>query len=370
MAIELTISKQFFCETSIMFNLSSKFQGQITSKKGRKDWWLFRATDFQSLMYPCFTFCRILGIFPYKINDSSFEISKPCYFLSTTVTCVFCFCLLTVIVDIIEWYNLYNVHRLIQFYTFYIFGSFITLVTYVLSSLRMRSLQTVLENSLTLSSKTYQKQSMLIHFKDIFGFSLLSMHALICYYDIPLPILHKMFSTYVSLVMFQMDMLYVNCVCVLKACFKKINDDLANILVRNDKSHLVKWVNREQKNPLLLMELKALKKQHLMISDSVQMLNKTFSPQLVTTIILMFIQITLEMYFDIVHWHNGLSIVFIKQFHHKFALFYILYYTIKLVLMAWVCEISKNEAVKISTTVHDVLNSTSDKLIKREVLKF
>jgi len=42
---------------------------------------------------------------------------------------------------------------------------------------------------------------------------------------------------YIYLVVLQMDMLYMNCVCILKACFKEINDNLAT----RTHSHK-KWV--------------------------------------------------------------------------------------------------------------------------------
>ncbi|XP_071563939.1 uncharacterized protein [Temnothorax nylanderi] len=353
-----------------MFSLSSKFQGQVKNKKERKDWWLFHATDFQSLMNPCFAFCRILGIFPYKINGSSFETSKPCYFLSAIVMCVFCFCALIIIMDIAK-FNVQNVRRAIELYSFYIFGSFITVVTYILNGPRVRLLQTILKNSSRLPSKTYQEQSVMIHVKDIVGSFFLLVYLLICYYRAQHSILTEVVSSlYIILVVFQINMLYINCVCVLKACFKKIDFDLAHLLIMNDKPHLVRWIYREQRNPLLLMELKALKKQYLMVSDSVQVLNIIFSPQLLATIAIAFTEITFELYFNIVQWKNGGLSIRWKQTDFIYTMIYVMYYLMKIALIAWACETGKNEAIKISTTVHDVLNSTSDEQMKHELQLF
>ncbi|TGZ50470.1 hypothetical protein DBV15_04235 [Temnothorax longispinosus] len=74
------------------------FQGFKGKRKG-KIWQLFCATDFVSLMYPCFSFCRILGIFPYKINASIIKTCEPRYILSTIIIGVFC---------ILELINLYD----------------------------------------------------------------------------------------------------------------------------------------------------------------------------------------------------------------------------------------------------------------------
>lgn len=51
------------------------------------------------------------------------------------------------------------------------------------------------------------------------------------------------------------------------------------------------------------------------------------------------------------------------------AMPYVVFYAIRIALIAWVCETSKNQAIKINTVVHDLLNNTNDKQIKREVLK-
>ncbi|XP_011859897.1 PREDICTED: putative gustatory receptor 28b [Vollenhovia emeryi] len=68
-----------------MFNPSLKFQ-VLQDERNRKRCLLFRATDFASLMYPCFTVCRILGIFSYKFNAANIKTYKPSYILST-ITC-------------------------------------------------------------------------------------------------------------------------------------------------------------------------------------------------------------------------------------------------------------------------------------------
>ncbi|XP_029161528.1 putative gustatory receptor 28b [Nylanderia fulva] len=357
-----------------MFHPSSKFQGRAKSKV-RKRWRLFHATDFQSLMFPCFLFCKIIGIFPYKISGSTFEISRPGYILSTVVICVFCIYGLTILyeIDISGRLKYEGVPATLQGNCYHLLGSFITIVTYILTKPRMRLLQTVLEISAKLPPETYEKLSRLIHAKDIIGFIFLVGQAPKCYSTNYLDILLKIFAMYITLLVFQMDMLYMNCVCVLKACFKKINDNLANLreLVVNDEPHLLRRIYHEQRNPFLLMELKALKKRHLMVSDTVQMLNVIFSLQLLATIVMTFAEITFSLYFYIVERENGVLLVNLdKQIWYSYYITSILYYSTKISLIVWACETGKDQALEIGTTVHEVLINTNDKQIKDELQLF
>jgi len=134
----------------------------------RKKWRLFHATDFQSLMYPCFSSCHILGIFPYKINTFTFEASKPRYILSTVVTCICCILNLTFIYDIVisKTIDFGDASRNFEMTVFYVLSIFTVIITHVLSGPRMRLLQTISEitSFLKLPSESYQKLSRLIRY--------------------------------------------------------------------------------------------------------------------------------------------------------------------------------------------------------------
>ncbi|XP_011696459.1 PREDICTED: uncharacterized protein LOC105455101 [Wasmannia auropunctata] len=352
-----------------MLDLTSKFQRQLLKK-----WRPFQATDFQSLMCPCFTFCHILGIFPYTINASTFKMSKPRYILSTVVICmigVFEIMLLH------SWLSgkmidFEDVPKALEVHFYYILSCFITIVTYILSGPRMRLLQTVMDVSSKLSSNTYKKLSQLIHAKDISGFFFFLAIMMICYSKLNTGPLLKLYTMYIGLVVFQMDMLYMNCVYILKACFKRLNDKIANLrkLVVKDVSHLFSRIyHHEQRNPFLLIELKALKKQHLMISDTVQMLNLVFSLQLLATMIITFGEITFGLYFYISQWpifSNELP----KDLWYSYFMMFVIYQFFKMLLMVWACETGKNQALEIGTTIHLLFNSISDKEVKHELKLF
>ncbi|XP_071638473.1 uncharacterized protein [Temnothorax longispinosus] len=205
-----------------------------------------------------------------------------------------------------------------------------------------------------LSHNSYRKLSRFIHAKDIIGFLYL-INGIFYYSTLDFDTWHK------ALVLL---------------CFKRIDDNLKNLReLVNGEPHLI-WrqsLYHEHKNPYLLMKLKALKKQHLTISDAVQMLNMIFNLQLLATIIMTFAELTFQLqYFYIMHWKIGMlmSVDLIDPIYDLFLMMSITYYSIKIMLMIWACETGKDQAMKISITVHDLLNSTSDDQIRNELQLF
>ncbi|KYN14856.1 Putative gustatory receptor 28b [Trachymyrmex cornetzi] len=362
-----------------MFNSSSKFQGFKDKKKGNI-WQLFRATNFESLMYPCFTLCRILGVFPYKIRASTIKPCKPYYILSIIVICIYCVCELKSLYNLnfTNNFTLKGIPVKLERNCFFILSGFTTVITFLLSGPRMRLLQTILVVSLSLSKKSYRNLSKLVHTKDILGFLYIIVQVSIFYYNLPYDALHVIFVIYIYLLAFQMDMLYMNCVCVLKACFKQINDSLAlmpeylRIFMANDEPYLLRTTYHKQRNPFLLMQLKAQMKQHLAVSDIVQMLTTIFSLQLLSTIILTFIEITFNLYFYLVRLQEGATSLnnLAKQVYNEVFITTFTYNIVKIMLIVWACETGKNQALMINTTVHDMYNSTSDREIKYELQLF
>ncbi|XP_018302400.1 putative gustatory receptor 28b [Mycetomoellerius zeteki] len=354
-----------------MFN-PSKVQERVEDRKEGRRWRLFHATDFQSLMYPCFIFCRLLGIFPYKINASSYEISKPCQILWTVIMSVVCFCtLMTVyVIKNSRWFETNTLRRSIELCVFYTFSGFIVVATYIWDGPRMRLLQTILKISSGLPLETYRKQSMLIHAKDIVCFFFLLVQGLVSLLYLEYPPLLKVFSIYITMLVLQIDMLYMNCICVLKACFKRINDSLTNLLVMNNKPHLSRYNYQEQRN-FFLLELKALEKQHLLVNDAVRMLNMIFSLHLIATIVTTFARITFFLYYCIMLWQNIFQLTSSqKLFCYIFFIASMMFYLMKTALVVWACETGKDQAIKIGIIIHDVLNSINDMQIKDELKLF
>jgi len=124
--------------------------------------------------------------------------------------------------------------------------------------------------------------------------------------------------------------------CILKT-FKGINDNLANMqfIVTNNESHFLKPIYYKQKNPFLIMELKILEKQHLMVSNAVQMLNMIFSLQLLATTVITFSQTSLILSHYILYRRYLLSV---DTLFDVFFLLYIEYLFIKIILIVWACD--------------------------------
>ncbi|XP_011066701.1 PREDICTED: putative gustatory receptor 28b [Acromyrmex echinatior] len=220
----------------------------------------------------------------------------------------------------------------------------------------MRLLQNIMKISLRLSPDSYRKLSKLIHAKDIFGIIYL--------------IGHMILVQYITFVVFQMDMLYINCVCVLKACFKEVNNNLKNLqkLVISDEPHLLRRIYHEQRYPFLLTELKVLRKKHLVISDTVQMLNMIFSLQLLATIVMTFAEITFYLYFYIINYIDNTKINY--MLYNMLLIISLMYQCTKISLMGWACDTGKDEAIRVGTNVHEILNNIMDEQIKDELQLF
>lgn len=81
-------------------------------------------------------FCCIFGIFPYKINNSTVEVSELCYVLSTIVICVFCiFEIIYLYFDISGSIMYMSVSRSLKRHSYYVLGSFTAIVTLLLLSI-------------------------------------------------------------------------------------------------------------------------------------------------------------------------------------------------------------------------------------------
>lgn len=220
-----------------MFNLSSKFQ-EVLQK-----WRPFQATDFQSLMYVC----HILGIFSYKINISIFEMSKPCYILST-VTCVVCAYQFMLLYDtnILGKVDFGDTPMTLEGNFYYVFSCFIAIVTYILSEPRMYLLQTIMDVSSKLSLDTYKKTVKTDPHKRHLQFLLRPRNHDNNIQQVKDWPYSGVVRTIRHISGILENMLYLNCVCILTACFKKTNDNLANLeLLVKDVPCVFSQINRE-----------------------------------------------------------------------------------------------------------------------------
>ncbi|XP_011705664.1 PREDICTED: uncharacterized protein LOC105460875 [Wasmannia auropunctata] len=263
-----------------------------------------------------------------------------------------------------------EVQKIISINFSLIYGLSVPSFSYILSDRQMRLLQAVADISSKLPQQSYQKLSKLVHAKDVFGFLLQFWLGLIYLMNFKtFDGLLEIFGVYIAMLIFQIDMMYINCVCVLKACFKDINDNLENLreLEMND---IPRCIYHEQRYPFLLMRIKALQKQHLMISNTVQMLNVIFSLHLLAAVVFSLKHIVFYVYYDVIRWQNGMIFFKLDTIYKVHMISSLGYSFIKIILIVWACETGKSQAAEIGTTIHDVLNFTNDVNIKNELNLF
>ncbi|XP_076629966.1 uncharacterized protein LOC143346093 [Colletes latitarsis] len=351
---------------------------KIENYNSRKTWKLFHATDFDSLMYPNFCISLAFGLFPYKWESTRYVLSRK-RFVCSMVTIPILVVLMLFILYKMNFDNLSYSTLIAKIDTNFVlfFDVMATVMMHSFSLSRLHVIKNLSEASQILSPKDFNDLAKLFHTKDILGFLFLAIHLPNCFKENVYLTVRRLTFLYLVTVSFLLDMSYMNCVCVLKACFKKVNECLEqlNKSSTNDVSvSEIPWVEKapgdRHRNTLLLTKLKSLMEKHLQISDIVQLLNKTFLVKIVTLVITTFTIVTFNSYFFILRMYGHFDLHLNTQFWYIQFLPSILYEMSKFMMLIWACETAKNQALKIGTTIHDVLNNTTDTLMKHELELF
>ncbi|XP_014611281.1 PREDICTED: putative gustatory receptor 23a, isoform B [Polistes canadensis] len=340
----------------------------------RKKCFLFRAKDYCSLMKPCFFICCILGVFPYKVTSSTLKFSKLGYVYSTFVTSIYVIHVFIYLyqTDVSGTLQYDNVPGTLQANFYYILGTAVAIIAYCNTHSRLLFLEKLYIVASKLPSKTFNELSKFIHAKDIFGFLFLIGQMPNVMSNSLNQTFGKLSGMYATLIVFIMDMLYMNCTCVIKDCFIRINENLKNLqlILVTGEPHLLRRVYHEKNNPLLLMELKAIKKRHQQVSDILQQMNTIFGSQIIITSLMTFAEVTFSLYFYILRTVDKKEVSLEKQIWYAYFITSVAYYSIKLSLIAWACETAKNQAAEVGSRIHEVVINTTDKDIKNELQLF
>ncbi|XP_054005232.1 uncharacterized protein LOC128890604 [Hylaeus anthracinus] len=341
--------------------------------KRRRTWRALRATDFESLMYPNFCVSFILGIFPYKCESSRYVFSGTRFACSSLVFFIF------IIFTSVSVYQMnfgtltFNNISRTTFTNFgYIWNGGIVVAMYILSLPRLRVLQSLAEMSQILSSKDFDDLGKLFHTKDFLSFLFVIIHLPNCFRTSVYHTMRYLVSIYMVLTCLSLDMFYMNCVCILKACFGKINEGLGELSrpTANDNTCAKNTLRDGRECSLLLVKLKYLEQKYLNISDAVQLLNATFFLHNTMLTVLTFVIVIFNAYYFILWLHGGYTVDVTAQIWYIQFLSSALHHMLKFVMIIWACETAKNQALEIGTTVHDVLGDTTDTLVKQELELF
>ncbi|XP_050488205.1 uncharacterized protein LOC126872369 [Bombus huntii] len=339
--------------------------------KTRKTWELFRATDFESLMYPCFCICWLLGYFPYKYQPPVYSLSKQRFAFSTSMTFIFVFLLLFIIYEInIGTKMNYSIPESIHGNMYAFLDGFVIVVMYLSTDARLSVIQNLSRTSCILLTKDFKDLSKMIHTKDILCFLFLVIHVPNCFKHDIFVTVRNLTNIYIMMANFSMDIFYINCVFILKDCFKKMDESIRQLkkLRINDNMSTQTFMHHEQISPLVVMKLKNLEEKHLQISDGVELLNHTFMIRITVAVITTFIVVTFDIYFYIIYSYSGFPAN--SKFWYKPYVTPAAFYFIKFWMMIWACETATNRARKMKTTLWDVFGATNDPFVKREVELF
>lgn len=333
--------------------------------------YIIRVKDITSLLQPCFFLCRIFGLFPYNISTAGVSFSKPWYIFSSIIMSIYVGCGIYFFHQshVSEVLAFNSIPGMLQGNCYLVICTFVGLTTLFLSISRVSFLQDLLKISANVSSEALQEIGIFVYMKDILGFIFLIGQLPNMYDKNVYIILVKAFGLICTLVIFLTDILYMDCVTVLYLCFKNININLLELKnnILTEESQLLMRFFHERKNPILLLKLRTIKKMYHALSDVVEKLNLTFSLQIAASVTLTFAEVTFSLYFYLLHSQDEKSIDLDRQIWYSYFVTSITYYCTKLVGMIWICQMTKDEAIRTGSLVHEILINTEETQFKEEV---
>ncbi|XP_076285309.1 uncharacterized protein LOC143211467 [Lasioglossum baleicum] len=341
---------------------------RLEDTKSRRSWRLFQATDVASLMYPNILISLCLGFFPFKYKPGAFVFSKSRFVVSLITqiiyVCGVCFSLYNLNVNLED-----RTVELMDMNFFLVSEGLMLLVVYALSYQKFILLGKLTKLSRMLSQQDFCDMAKFVHTKDIIGLILVLSHLPNCYFGLNLVTVSTLTIMYVLTVYFAIDMNYVNCVYVIRACFIKINEHLKKLNVQEQPSLSTVSPQRGQ-SFLLLMKLKHYEQLHQDTSDVIRYLNKAFLLRIIMASIVTFTVVTFNLYFAILWYGAGIWMSLHKRIWYIPYLGAAMYYMGKFSMMVWVCESAMNRDMEIGTTIHESLNTCTDNAVRRELRYF
>ncbi|CAD1480515.1 unnamed protein product [Heterotrigona itama] len=334
-----------------------KSTAKVEKLRKHRAWILLKATDFNSLMHPCFFVCWLFGNFPYKYEPPVYSLCKSRFAFSTSMMFIYVLSLLVMVYEInVTRTSDSSITKTICVNLFYFLDGAVILTMYMLTVARLSMIQNLSKTSSMLSANDFKDLARVIHTKDILGFLFLVSHIPNCFKQNIFLTLRSFYSIYIMMANFSIDMLHMNCVCVLKACLAKIDECIQQMrkLAINDDIWTQTFIHHGSPNSLLITKLKNFEKKHLEISDIIELMNDTFMIHIIIMAISTFISVTLNLYFCILYMYKGSS-----ENMENWIMGYlsgVAFYFLKFAMMIWACETTTNQAEKIKATLYNVFS--------------
>ena len=351
-----------------MFDQSSKLEKLEKGSAKRRKLWLslsyFRS--YTSVIYISAFLNRFVGFLPFKFESSKFVYSKLYFVFSTISIIIYLLCILCSLYTINFIINADKANVSFTLHSNFLmsFGSMIFISAYVKSRSVIQAINRISNVSYVVSPEIFREIARNIFIKDT-----LLLTPLLIFFPRVVEKDHILrFMCWCNFVgPFMLIILYMNSVYVLNICFKYINDSLVKVkeILINDEPHLLRRVYHMQKNPMLLTNLRTLKKQHLEMSEVVQLLNDSFSTQIESVLSLYFVDVTFNIYKFVALYSGTFESFFSESFMS--VLCYAIFYTAHIVVIVSIIEITKGQIRRIGSNIHQVLVDTFDEQVTTEV---
>ncbi|XP_014212730.1 uncharacterized protein LOC106642467 [Copidosoma floridanum] len=335
-----------------------------------KNWRIFYANDFLSIMQPSILVCRLYGLIPYTVVNFRIRKSRAAFIHCTIVTFIY-ICISLVILYFIN-ASIYSNRictRMLQDNCFYILVNFMLICNYTFGTSVMKIVNYLATTTTKLPCEKFTKISKWIHTKDFIVYTLLIVHVpKILSGDVP-QIIRKLVGFYSTTAIYMLDLQYNNFVYILGICFEHINEELIKLKnnLKTDQAHLLRRVYHNRMNPVLFLTLRYLKQWHYELNEIVRKVNSTFSLQIIASVIITFTELTFGLYFYILDKrHKKMNNL---EMENWFFYYYtvVIYFSSKLLLLTLTCHNANNENSKTRKIINEILINTDDKLFKEEV---
>ncbi|XP_076643726.1 uncharacterized protein LOC143353953 [Halictus rubicundus] len=342
------------------------------NSKGHKRWLPFRAWDFESLMYPCVLSAKFLGFFPYEYKNEKYVISKIRLAFATITACFYL---------ALQIYVLYCVNFSNPSVTFLgtvpenffaLLDGSIPILMFLTYYSRLFVFQSVSKVSRILSPQDFNNMAKFLHATHIVNLLLHSLYVPMYYMNRQnISLLRRYVNWFIGVVAVEGLLFYLNCVWVLGACFKKVNECLIRLQEpsTNRQVELAEECLPRRKGAMLLMKVKYYEEMHEKISDAVEYLNKSSRLVNIAFTAGTFISVTFNVYLTmlLVFYSDLLS-------EYMFSVYEFFSYGVlrlsQLVILVWVCETAMSLAAEINSTIYELANNWIDDTVKRELRYF
>ncbi|XP_078039309.1 uncharacterized protein LOC144471289 [Augochlora pura] len=336
----------------------------VSHQKLRK---LFYVKDFVTLIRPYVFMVSVLGYFPYSTSLSTCKIVKKSFVWSLIMfitMIMLCFVLLPRFTYLNKQKDLF---LKLDYASLYCFGVLLHWACYLSSRSKLHFLRSVSSASRVLPPETFCSTA-----KWMFAFDIIKITPFLTSGVLMEKSLWSI-VVYASCVYLLSEILianslFVNSLYVLCLCFRNINTSLEKLRISlvTDEPHLLRKVYHSQNNPMLLSELKSLRRQYLELGKMIDVANETFGLETIFSIARFIITITFSVYAYVMENTDDGKIVHFWSVY----IMYLVHNCQSVIFMAVVCEMLKDQAKNIGYNIHRILVITFDKQISTELSSF